>query len=65
MNNKIDAETEEETKRDEFVKEHREELEKVFHLDNPEITKDDFQEKFDDYLMNTNFVGLVRDIGRA
>ena len=43
----------------------REKLEKVFHEDNPEITKDDFQDKFDDYVMNTGLLELAKVADRA
>ena len=58
MNNKIDTETEEETKRDKFAEEHQEELENVFHKDNPEITKDDFGEKFEEFISTSTLKDL-------
>ena len=54
-----------ETCRDEYVNYHREQLEKVFHEDNPEITKDNFQNKFDDMILNANLADLIKIFNRA
>ena len=53
-----EKETAEENKRDRFVETHQEELEKVFHLDNPEITKDDFGEKFEEFISTSTLKDL-------
>lgn len=51
--------------RDAFVEHHLEELEKAFHVENPEIMKEKYQDKFDDFVMNATTHDLQEMLNRV